>query len=610
MAPDFQQPSLLDAEEVAEDEDQLTRTAIATALDTTLFVEAGAGSGKTKSLVDRVVALITVEGVPMREIVAVTFTDKAAAELRDRIRRELERVATRDDAREVTARAAGALEELDGAAVSTLHAFAQRILSENPIEAGLPPRIEVLDDIASQVAFDERWTRFLDRARRPHPRTRAAPGDQRRPHARQPAHARGGVQLQLGPRRGTHRARARPATTRHRAAARRARRGGRASRPLHRHRRQARRGTREAGDLAGPARRRARRVRAAAVARTRVPACAHQRREEGQLAGALRGRRGSRADRRGEAAGRSVAPHHRGGGDPPPHVGDRPVHPGRSGRPARSGELEFHDLLVLARVAARPRARLGRTAPVPRSLHPPPPRRVPGHRPDPVRPRRLLASAEPDARNRRWDEITTDPGRLFVVGDPKQSIYRFRRADIAAFLRARSAFGATPQRLTRNYRSTRPVIEFVNHVFRDLIVAEPESQPEYVALAGRAHRRGLGCAGRAARRRGPRRRRVGRRPARTGGGRRRRHHHHRARRRVGGRPPTTRRHLARSRAGSATSACSSPPARRSVSSRTRSTPPASRTAPRHRRSSTARARSATCSWCSKPSTTRPTSSRS
>ena len=47
---------------------------------------------------------------------------------------------------------------------------------------------------------------------------------------------------------------------------------------------------------------------------------------------------------------------------------------------------------------------------------------------------------------------------------------------------ARSAFGATPRHLTRNYRTTRQVIEFVNHVFRDLIVAEPESQPEYVAL--------------------------------------------------------------------------------------------------------------------------------
>jgi ATP-dependent exoDNAse (exonuclease V) beta subunit len=69
-----------------------------------------------------------------------------------------------------------------------------------------------------------------------------------------------------------------------------------------------------------------------------------------------------------------------------------------------------------------------------------------------------------------------------VVGDPKQSIYRFRRADIAAFLRARSAFGASPRHLTRNFRTARPVIDVVNAIFRDLIIAEPESQPEYVAL--------------------------------------------------------------------------------------------------------------------------------
>ena len=149
----------------------------------------------------------------------------------------------------------------------------------------------------------------------------------------------------------------------------------------------------------------------------------------------------------------------------------------------RSGQLEFHDLLVLSRallrdprhgwdVRRRLRARYTHllldefqdTDPIQCDLA------------------ALLASGDPNARDRRWNEIEVDPGRLFVVGDPKQSIYRFRRADIAAFLRARSAFGAAPRHLTRNYRTTRQVIEFVNHVFRELIVAEPESQPEYVAL--------------------------------------------------------------------------------------------------------------------------------
>src|SRR6478609_5875367 len=143
------------------DEDLATRNAIVGALDETLFVEAGAGSGKTKALVDRIVALVVERDVPMREIAAVTFTEKAAAELRDRIRRALESVARAEDP-VAAPRATLALEELDAAAVSTLHAFAQRILAEHPVEAGLPPRVQVLDDIASQLAFEERWTRFVD----------------------------------------------------------------------------------------------------------------------------------------------------------------------------------------------------------------------------------------------------------------------------------------------------------------------------------------------------------------------------------------------------------------------------------------------------------------
>src|SRR4051794_1695190 len=125
--PEPVQQSFLDL-----DEDLATRAAIVDDLGATLFVEAGAGSGKTQALVDRVVALVTVGDVPMREIAAVTFTDKAAAELRDRIRRELELVAARTTT-VAASRAAVALDELDGAAVSTLHAFAQRVLSEHPI---------------------------------------------------------------------------------------------------------------------------------------------------------------------------------------------------------------------------------------------------------------------------------------------------------------------------------------------------------------------------------------------------------------------------------------------------------------------------------------------
>ena len=57
----------------------------------TLFVKAGAGSGKTQALVDRVTTLVLRDGVPLRTIAAVTFTEKAGAELRDRLRVEFEK---------------------------------------------------------------------------------------------------------------------------------------------------------------------------------------------------------------------------------------------------------------------------------------------------------------------------------------------------------------------------------------------------------------------------------------------------------------------------------------------------------------------------------------
>ena len=133
--------------------DQAARDRIVGDLETTLFVEAGAGTGKTSALVDRIVSLV-VSGVSVERVAAITFTDRAATELRDRVRRRLEAMAT---GKGTEAEAAGrALVELDGAALCTLHAFAQRILVEHPIEAGLPPAVEVMDEVSSMDDFDER----------------------------------------------------------------------------------------------------------------------------------------------------------------------------------------------------------------------------------------------------------------------------------------------------------------------------------------------------------------------------------------------------------------------------------------------------------------------
>ncbi|WP_419838095.1 UvrD-helicase domain-containing protein [Candidatus Poriferisodalis sp.] len=143
--------------------DQADRDRVYRQTGTTMFVEAGAGTGKTTALVNRMLELVTGPGAAaIGSIAAITFTDKAAAELRNRVRARLnERLASASNEHD-KAKLTGVLDGLDSAAISTLHGFARRILAEHPIEAGLPPRFEALDQISSDVEFDERWHRFID----------------------------------------------------------------------------------------------------------------------------------------------------------------------------------------------------------------------------------------------------------------------------------------------------------------------------------------------------------------------------------------------------------------------------------------------------------------
>ena len=145
-------------------DDAVRRRIAVDGLDELLFVEAGAGTGKTKQLVDRVVSLVVARGIPMREIAAITFTEAAASELRSRIREAFERSVHSTTAGDVErARSEAALADLDSAAIGTVHSFAQRILAEHPVEAGLPPSVEVLDEVESLLEFGRRWRDQIDR---------------------------------------------------------------------------------------------------------------------------------------------------------------------------------------------------------------------------------------------------------------------------------------------------------------------------------------------------------------------------------------------------------------------------------------------------------------
>ena len=123
-------------------------------LSARLAVDAGAGSGKTTSLVDRIVSLVSDGRLAMGSIAAITFTEAAAAELRLRVRHTLTDRAQRDPRLLVAAR------DVDDAAVCTIHAFALRVLSEHWLEIGLPPNIEVLDAASEHLDHQTRWRQF------------------------------------------------------------------------------------------------------------------------------------------------------------------------------------------------------------------------------------------------------------------------------------------------------------------------------------------------------------------------------------------------------------------------------------------------------------------
>lgn len=149
-------------------DDHEARVRILTDLDTNILVEAGAGSGKTTSLVGRMLALIS-RGTHVERIAAVTFTRKAANELRERLQLALETKIREEVAggeKELVQRLERALRELDRSFVGTIHSFCARLLRERPLEVALDPDFrEVSDDAWEQLSRDF-WRRWIERARR------------------------------------------------------------------------------------------------------------------------------------------------------------------------------------------------------------------------------------------------------------------------------------------------------------------------------------------------------------------------------------------------------------------------------------------------------------
>lgn len=116
-----------------------------------MFVAAGAGSGKTLVLVERYLRFILERGCSPREVAAVTFTRKAAAELRERIRSKL----LEDRCQAENPVAAEALAELDQAPIGTIHSLCARILRTEGLTHGLQPDFRILEESEATILLDE-----------------------------------------------------------------------------------------------------------------------------------------------------------------------------------------------------------------------------------------------------------------------------------------------------------------------------------------------------------------------------------------------------------------------------------------------------------------------
>lgn len=457
--------------------DASARERVCTETGSTLFVNAGAGSGKTSALVDRVLQLVLHDHVPLRHVAAVTFTDKAGAELRDRLRVAFERAVLKADGTEEAAR--DALDDLDQAAIGTLHAFAQRLLSEHPIEARLPPQIEVLDEIGSAVAFEDRWSgirgELLDDETMAEPLLLGmAVGitlDQLRSLSLllgndwdllQERILGSPVERVVAPDLTDFRRKAELVLDQRE----RCRNDNDRLLP-------------KLDDLAAQLAQ----VEAAPDPETALMVL----RETSELKSNRVGTKGNWTvpidqvrdgvaevaadaklilDRLRTACLRRLTE----------WLAVRVLAAAES----RRGEsrLEFHDLLVLARDLLRssPAARHGLHQRYQRLLL------DEFQDTDPIQIElavRITAGEAADAED--WHDIPVPPGRLFVVGDPKQSIYRFRRASIATYLDAAQHLGEEVS-LTTNFRSVAPVLDWVNTVFGTLIQPVVGGQPAYAPL--------------------------------------------------------------------------------------------------------------------------------
>ena len=474
------------------------RRLIREALDDTLVVEAAAGTGKTTELVNRILRVIAEGRADVREIVAVTFTEKAAGELKLRLRQGLEEERRRARSETEAARLAAAAQNLEEAYVSTIHGFCADVLRERPVEARVDPLFRVLTEGQAERLFGQAFDAWLQaqledppegvrrslrrssRAFRPGEADQDGPIERlrraaldlkewrdfpgawtRKPFDRAAAVARlaelvhACAEISANPSYAGDNLHLDTEPVRRLSRELRMREGLADPDALEallidlRRNRDFRRARKGSGPTYGKG------VTRAQVLDARdglMEALADfQRRADADLAAALHG----------ELVG-CIDEYER--------------------LKRREGALDFLDLLVRARDLIRDDGAVRRhfqsrftrifvdefqdTDPLQAEIL------------------LLLASVDPDETD--WERVAPVPGKLFIVGDPKQSIYRFRRADVEVYLRVCDQLtkaGARAVELRRSFRSVPNLQRAVNAAFLPLMNGDPEAlQAHYVPL--------------------------------------------------------------------------------------------------------------------------------
>jgi ATP-dependent helicase/nuclease subunit A len=482
--------------------DSQDRLLAETTWDRNVVVVAGAGTGKTTILVNRILNLLLREPNPLAitEIVALTFTNKAATEMKQRLRAQLLRLTEQADdmiatfrtryhlsAEQVGERAKTALEQMEKAQIGTLHSFAAHLLRLHPLESEIDPLFQEDDGSRFKELFHSYWDRWLDdelgSAGPQHDRWRRVLAGTTLDDLRQFTSALAGDFVDLDELERQCRSLPMEGALRDWVAATH----GRAATLL------------AAQDQ--PKRRKVEQMLAAAVQSLALLleqgplGLAHLPQDERAVLEKDLGK----APAGWDAAAFQEAASIIGLAQQLLTVDQsyfqevltlvRPLLDQVRHGFLTSGWIAFDGLLARAKTLLRDhpavRARIKQTY---RAIL------VDEFQDtDPVQYEIILYLGErAGSHQTAWHDVDLEPGKLFIVGDPKQSIYAFRRADIEAFERVVEkirAGGGGVYSLVTNFRSDGAVLDVVNNVFDRLFQSAEHIQPANERLAARPQRK-------------------------------------------------------------------------------------------------------------------------